>query len=435
MFNRRRYNRKSGNRKGFRPRVRRKGVILKPPEQNQPVIQKLDFDASGAAPYLWQFFPQSEPIRGKAVNDKVLSLKEICARSVAENADALEPSYLSTCSWTCWRYVWRVICQRSLDLPYVFKMFAKHFSSMPDFKCHYINPADSVPRFLALGSTLLPVRSHRVDNMFANISHNDFVNFMSGLDAHVILDCSGLKGSKNSQVLSFCNIPHLAGLDLSHNEWVDDQFLYTFGRAISCKNLQKLRLLRLVNCPNVTNEGFLRFLRELLAQLSFISSDIRASTKSAFCAQLEGKTEIGVPGSQWRLLQASSPHYNVLVKYNLTKSAHYLLRNTDIVDILTQSPIWDIKLYPEVIDSRNSADLYSKLLDSWKSRKKSSMLRPTSNSFVYMKNEANPIDPSKVEGDKPRDNSASRTFDSPLTQRVPRRKPVHKLRDTKALFR
>lgn len=406
---------------------------MKPPEPNQPVIQKLDFDASGAAPYLWQYFPQSEPIRDKAKNKGVPSLKELCARSVAENADALEPSYLSTCSWTCWRYVWRVICQRSLDLPHVFKMFAKHFSSMPDFKCHYINPVDSVPRNLALSSTLLPVRSHRVDNVFANISHNDFVNFMSGLDAHVILDCSGLKGLKNTQVLNFCNIPHLTGLDLSHNEWVDNQFLYTFSQAISCKKLSKLRLLRLVNCPNVTNEGFLRFLQELLAQLSFISSDIRASTRSAFSAQLEGRTEIGVPGSKWRLLQANSPHYNMLVKYNLTTSAHYLLRNTDIVDILTQSPIWDIKLYLEVVDSRNSADLNSKLVDSWRSREKSSTLRPASNPFVYMKNEDDVITKA-VEESQPRVKGASKAVDSPLTQRVPRRKPVHKLRDTKALF-
>lgn len=436
MFNRRRYNRKSGKRKAFRPRVRKKGVILKPPERNQYIPPKPDFDASGIAPYMWQYCPQSEPIKVKHRLDTIPSLKNICALVLAENADALEPSYLSTCSWTCWRPVWEVICQWNLDSPYIFKMFAKQFGSMPGFKCHYMRLTDIGPRSSALASAVIPVRSHRIDNVFANISHRDFVAFLAGFDAHVILDCSSLKDLDKSQALNFCNTPNLAGLDLSHNDWVDDQFLYTLGRAISFKDLPKLGLLRLVNCPNVSDRGFLEFLRQLLAQLTFISTDIRALTKSTFQARLEEKPELPVPDSNWDLLLAHSAHYSMLLKYNLTMSAHYLLRNTDKLHIPTNSPIWDIKMYKECVDFRDFKTFYCKLEDTWRSREKSSMLRPVSNLFVYIRREGVSSPPNlSVRDVKSLANvHKSTVIDSAITKRVPKRKPKYKLKDTNAFF-
>lgn len=385
---------------------------------------------------MWQYCPQSEPIKIKHRHDRIPSLKDICALVLAENADALEPSYLTTCSWTCWRYVWEVICKWNLDSPYIFKMFAKQFGSMPGFKCHFTHLTDIGQRSSALASAVIPVRSHRIDNVFANISHKDFVGFLAGLDAHVILDCSSLKDLDKSQVLNFCNTPNLAGIDLSHNDWVDDQFLYTLGRAIKFKDLSKLGLLRLVNCPNVTDQGFLDFLRQLLVQLTYISTDIRAFTKSTFEARLEGKPEIPVPDSNWYLLLTHSAHYSMLLKYNLTMSAHYLLRNTDKLNIPTNSPIWDIKMYKDCVDFRDSKSFYCKLEDTWRSRERSSMLRPVSNLFVYMRREGISNPPKLPVSDVKTLTSGSKStvVDTAITQRVPRRKPKHKLKDTNAFF-
>ncbi|PVH14640.1 uncharacterized protein CXQ87_002787 [Candidozyma duobushaemuli] len=315
-------------------------------------------------------------------------------------------------------------------------MFAKQFGSMPGFKCHNTHSTDIGPRSSALASAVIPVRSHRIDNVFANISHKDFVGFLAGLDAHVILDCSSLKDLGKSQVLNFCNTPNLAGLDLSHNDWVDDQFLYTLGRAIRFKDLSKLGLLRLVNCPNVSDRGFLEFLRQSSVQLSFISTDIRALTKSTFEARLEGKPEIPVPDSNWYLLSAHSAHYSMLSKYNLTMSAHYLSRNTDKLNIPTNSPIWDIKMYKDCVDFRDSKTFYCKLGDTWRSREKSSMSRPVSNSFVYIRREGVSSPPKLSVRDVKSSTTTHKSTiaDSAITQRVPRRKPKHKLKDTNAFF-
>lgn len=428
MFNRRRYNRKPGRRKAFRPRIRRKGVILRPTDEPPP--PKIEFDASGAVPYLWQYWPQAEPEKAVQEYKKLPSLRYICSRVLAENADALEPSYLTTCSWTsCWKHVWRVICQLNLDLPHVFRMFAKHFGSNYDFKCHHVDLREE-ERSKAIMSLLLSTRRHRIDNVFSNISYNEFVCFVSGVDAHVILDCSSMKPMRKEQVLNLCKAPNLAGLDISSNEWVDDQFLYTLGRAISSKNSSKMKLLRIVNCLNITQDGLRRFLQDTLTSLTFLSTDIMASKESNFADRLNGATETPIGGTQWRLLHSGYYNFDRLVRYKLIAMALYLLRNSDLVNIPSNSLIWDIRLFPDMIDSRNPMELYRKLKGSWAKRESSSVGR---NPYLYIRSETSAKAPiEKVE--ETRVKEEPKESDSLLTERVPKRKPKIKMKNADALF-
>lgn len=430
MFNRRRYNRKPGRRRSFRPKVRRKGAILRPLEPQHSAPPKPEFDASGAAPYSWLHFPQSGPKQDKCSKLKVLSLREICARALAVNADALEPSYMSMCSWACWKHVWTMICYLNLDSPAIFRMFAKHFGLAPDFKCHHVLKNNKCARSLALLCSIIPTRSHRIDNVFFNISHKDFVSFLSGIDSHVVLDCSLLKDLTGEDVIKFCNLANLTALDLSHNDWVNDQFLYTLGRAMMFKNMNKFKILRMTNCPNVTEEGFYRFLKELLASLAFIVTDIRPLNRSLFVDQMERKLEIPVPGAPWKILQEQSVHHDRLVKYNLSTAAHYLLRNTDIIEISSSTLIWDIKMFPSVVEARQLGEFYELLRDSWKKREKLALLRPAHDPILYLRSDKDEPINVKIEHmvSLPSSNQSS------ITQRVPRRRPKFMIKDTKTFL-
>lgn len=175
---------------------------------------------------------------------------------------------------------------------------------------------------------------------------------------------------------------------------------------------------------------FYRFLKELLASLAFIVTDIRPLNRSLFVDQMERKLEIPVPGAPWKILQEQSVHHDRLVKYNLSTAAHYLLRNTDIIEISSSTLIWDIKMFPSVVEARHLGEFYELLRDSWKKREKLALLRPAHDPILYLRSDKDEPINVKIEHmvSLPSSNQSS------ITQRVPRRRPKFMIKDTKTFL-
>lgn len=429
MFNKRKYNSKTNRRRTFRPRVRKKGVILRPIDLSVLLHPNPEFDKGTlAAPYVWQYHLQNHPIFHEVSRKKVSSLKLICASVVAANADALEPSLLHTCSWSCWKDVWRMICERHQDLPYVFGMFANKFGNLPDFNCHNILN-DHTPRAVAITSMLAP-HTYRLDNVFSNIAHKDFVAFLSGVDANIIIDCSSSTKIKRDEVLNFCNIRGLSGLDLSNNEWVDDQFLYTLGRAITHKELTRFRYLRLIKCSNLSRLGLVKFLREFQKLVEYVATDI---DMLEFLNRPGNLTGNDLSYSKWDLLLAEDDRHKFLNRNRLGKAAQYLMRSTYLLDAHESPIVWEIKFFSTTVDSREPDELYSKLRIAWNEREKLSTPRPSRCPYHYIKT-TTVTQPTSIQPKVEEIASTQQESNSAITHRKPKRRPTVRLKNTDQFF-
>lgn len=389
MFSKRKYARKRPSRKMFRPRAGKKNRILRPPDPD--LVPNQEFDASGASVYPWTYVVPAPRLPSLGGGSRIPSLRQICAKEVGANSDALSSLYLLEASWTCWSLVWRHILQMGRDLPVLFRMFASHFAEKPGFLCHSGDVPDS--RSKALETCLIPVRSHRVENVFSNISVWDFVSFVSSLCASVVVDCSKVLPFSAQQLLTLSNITTLVALDLSANVLVDDQFLYTL-RSNMVEKKSKLKVLRICSCPNVTKKGVLSLFEEQDDfSLTYVESDVSVVSGSRFGDRLvDSKSKTVIPGTKWTLLNESEKQTVRLAKYPLAMKTHYLLRNTSISDLVSEL-IWDFKFFPGVIT--NTLD--SQFEDAWNQRLKIASRRLTYAPHCYMKDPDSKIQPRIIE--------------------------------------
>lgn len=383
MFSKKRYTRKSRTtRRPFKARTRRARVLRPaepaPKHEPRPELGKEDLVAAGAAIYPWMHVQPS--LKTVAIRAPVISLRQTCARVVALNSASLSPSYLDEASWACWLLVWRYITELELDLPALFRMFWRRFGSHSTFFCHSKRSSLVSSRFEALRACLTPVRRHRIENIFSNVSVTDFAAFVSNCSASVVVDCSKITFS-NLQLLSLCNIPTLVALDIS-GTLVDDQFLYTLCSCLVEKNVS-LSVLRISRCPNVTKKGLLWVLEEAAHNLAYVETDVSVSPSTAFAQRLDS-LKVQIPGTKWELLSESDPTTTNVAKYSLATKVHYLLRNNGLE--LPELMIWDFKFFPQVISTLDAESITTQYEESWVSRLKQATLRLIYTPYCYMRN-------------------------------------------------
>ncbi|OBA19900.1 hypothetical protein METBIDRAFT_12933 [Metschnikowia bicuspidata var. bicuspidata NRRL YB-4993] len=397
MFGKRKYDRKKGVRKSFRRRRRKKGKILKLKEP-EPVVEKPVFSASGSSLYLWMHVP---PLHQTFVNNTerrgkfTSSLRERCAEIVGANSDALSPSYLEEAPWSCWQSVWSTILKNGSDLPELFRMFARRFGDQISFSCHASTNTDvnlvhtslKGLRNSALNACLIPFyKKHRVENVFSNISINDFVTFVSGLDqASIAIDCSKMPPFTTSDILSLCNIPSLRALDLSGNRQVDDQLLYTIKSRLTLRE-SNLQILVLSGCPYVTEKGLFALLKDCGdSKLSYVEADLRLLLLESFeklFSRIEDSNDTSiVTGTQWRLVRKDDK-FAAASKYKLGLKFHFLLRQSN--DLVASKMLWDIKFFSAVVDPLKE-NVEDNFVPAWKQRYLGAMNRPLTFPFAYMK--------------------------------------------------
>lgn len=395
MFAKRKYNRKSSRRKGFKKRVRRKSAILRPKaslNQPTPPVPVSDFDASVASPYNWQFVEPDPESPGHPPSRGVPTLKSIAARQVALNAHSLDSHHFAYGSWTCWSTVWNHVLAMRLDLPHLFRVFYKTFGADNAFKCHWRPshlPHPATHRDIALSHCLLPRTPHRIDNLFTNVVHLDIPRFFALLGAHVVVDCSNNNLLSRNHILNLCNIQNLVALDLSGLLQVDHQFLYTIMQALMAKNSASFRLLRLVNCPNMSLQGLLRLLQDdnILSALPFayLETDVCLVKGSTFASKLEEAQTFPVDNTQWLLLNETSPETARLAKYSLAMKCHHLSQNMHLLEFALPFFLWDLKIFQDTIDVANRPDSTNKHIEAWEKRNSSALMKPAINPYCYVR--------------------------------------------------
>lgn len=379
--------RRSHARKPFRRRIRRKGVVLRP---ETPAVAPPAFDASSPALYLW-IHQRPLSLAPASAHRFTASLKDACASVLAANAESVSPQHLLAAPWACWRPVWREILRRGHDLPEIFRMFAVEFGHHRSFACHGQDAAAADPlhaaRRGALAQCLIPVHSsHRLENIFSNVSIPDFVSFASRpADAVVVIDVSKMRDLPTLAFLAMCSLPSLRALSLSYNGHIDDQFLYTLGTTLVQKH-SNLRILRLAGCVNISNKALHAFLRDTSSTgLALVESEVRLKTPSAFLKLLDPTEASPVLGLQWRLLN-SDAFATRMAKYLLALKLHYLLR----IENTPQRMVLDYKFFPQVISSTES--YYQHSLDAWKTRKLGATSSPLHAPYMYMKDDSMKIE-------------------------------------------
>lgn len=295
------------------------------------------------------------------------SLKLICSKKIAENADSLESSFLDTASWMVWRTVWEEILSLNNDSPRVFNLFAGKFFLLDGFKCHKL----SLPLDVNLGSSkwqkLLKARNegissviiprtgnHRIENLFSNINVLEIVKFIHRLSYRpwVLLDVSLMTQKYDREDhLKLFNITNLIALDLSNSQIVDDLFLYNMSVSISKDGkLSKLTILKINNCPKVTSKGLQYLLclsndADARCSLSYIESDVKISS-SNFATKLQNiKSELPdfIDGTRWFVLDDDSESKSIR-KLPLALKLHCLYKHYS--NRITKDPIvTDFPLY------------------------------------------------------------------------------------------
>lgn len=310
-------------------------------------------DSSSTTTYPWirlapllRYNVANSPRSGKGVP----SLKLICSRKIAENADSLESSYLDTASWMVWRQVWEEILLLRNDSPRVFNIFAGKFFLLDGFKCHKLSlPLDVngksskwekvlKARNEGISSVIIPrARNHRVENLFSNINVLEIVKFIHKLSYRpwVLLDVSLMTQKYGREDhLKLFSITDLVALDLSNSQIVDDLFLYNMSVSITKDGkLSKLTILKLNNCPNVTSKG-LQYLiclandPDARCSLSYIESDVKISSPN-FAAKLQNiKSEqpYFIDGTRWFVLE-DDQESKTLKKLPLALKLHCLYKH------------------------------------------------------------------------------------------------------------
>lgn len=354
------------------------------------------------------------------------SLKLICSRKIAENADSLESSYLDTASWMVWRQVWEEILLLRNDSPRVFNIFAGKFFLLDGFKCHTLSlPLDInvgssnwekvlKARNEGISSVIIPrTRNHRVENLFSNINVLEIIKFIHKLSYRpwVILDASLMtRKYDREEHLKLFSITDLVALDLSNSQIVDDHFLYNMSVSISKDGkLSKLTILKINNCPNVTSNGIQYLLHlandpDARCSLSYIESDVKISS-SNFATKLQNiKSEQPnfIDGTRWFELgddQESKP----IKKFPLALKLHCLYKNyssritkdptasdfpqyttnsTDYLFLVRNNIVLDIMVHDKVFNS--DEDDVQKLKEIWDTRIHFRNLKPQSKICCYV---------------------------------------------------
>lgn len=345
-------------------------MILRPV---QPAVQ--EFDSSAASPYHWQHIrPDSEL---PTFPDR-LSLRSLCALELAANVDSLDSSHFEYGSWPCWLLVWSHVLRMKLDTPDVFRSFYKHFGKR--LKCHGLSAGSARDAAIALCVVAL---FHRIDNLFSNVVHLDFSRFLSVPHALVTVDCSRNDHLSVDNLLNLCNISGLAAVDFSGLSLVDDRFLYTFMQALAAKNTT-FKVLRVVNCPNVSRTGLLRVLLDenVLSKVPvcYLETDV-SLFKSTFAPTAE---LVPVENAPWLLLGEASVHTNRLGKYPLAKKCQYLSRTQSVFE-LSGNLLWDLKIFPGAVDVSNTTDLRQKYNLAWEKRLHAALVKPAYNPYCYIR--------------------------------------------------
>lgn len=385
------------------------------------LVPKPTFDAGGASIYPWNYVEpntiKKRKDKGEAIdvvlrpssssnsNSGIASLRQICAQTLARNAEAITSEFLNEGSWSCWKSVWEEILALGKDLPEVFRMFGSAFLEQPSFVCHSrsVNSSQELDkRSSTLDTCLIPIhRRHRMENVFCNISVPDFVFYVNTFsEPAVLVDTSGIPAFSTSQLLSLCNIQSLVGLDLSGNS-IDDQFLFTLALLLTEKR-STLKILKITSCPNISKRGLLDFLESASLPVSYIEADVDlTSDRSTFAERLLSDSSttdpIPVAGTKWKKLYGEDPVHGHLSKYSLAMKMHYLLRNTDLV----QSPklVWDFMFFADEFVKSDSSTKTSK---SWSERFKRSNSKPF-NHQIYMRDPNMKVVPRNVKPPKAQD--------------------------------
>lgn len=303
---------------------------------------------------------------------QVPSLRRLASLAIASNIHSIEKTYLRLAPWECWKMVWERVLALNKDSLEVFRIFASRFGEEAGFKCHgssssYIHNAglaelaclraQTIKEYLIPGS-----EKHRMENLFANVSIPDFLSYLRGLSftPRVLLDLS----QRASQMLRedhflLLSLPHLVGLDLSNSRIVDDHFLYNMATAITRdEKLTQLTILRLQNCPLVTEKGLHHLFGiqdHLQCSLSYIESDVKVTT--GFLSKFGVKSGPSyITGTRWRPLTEDDPFSSTVSRLPLALKLHCLYRNfasNIIVSLLagntTTSPLYLLRSQKAVL--------------------------------------------------------------------------------------
>lgn len=367
-------------------------------------------DVSFLASYAW---PALLPLLGHIADydvpngsksgRKVPSLRQFTALSIARNINSLEKAYLQLAPWECWKMVWERVLELNKDSFEVFRIFASRFSEEQSFSCHHFTSLRlrdaslerlAFSRANAIEECLIPGSGkHRIENLFSNVSLPDFLTYLKlvRFKPRVLLDLSQRTAQmlREDHYLLF-NAPYLVGLDLSNSRLIDDHFLYNMATAILRDGkLTQLTILRLQNCPLVTEKGLRHLLDikdHLKCSLSYIESDLQLSNGflSKFGAQKDANY---VPGTRWRPLTEKDPHIRTISRVPLALKLHCLFRHfassiivTLLVGSTTTSPVYllrsknaillDIMLHNEEFSASDytASSGISKLQAAWETR-------------------------------------------------------------------
>lgn len=299
--------------------------------------------------YAWKYvLPVADnPIEGTKKVKCVNTLKSICYDTIAKNVKQLDNSLLGQLSWQFWREVWSRLLFSHQDSPAVFNLFASYFSSEADFESHLLprgldkevplSPNDLVYlRNQSLSATLVPGRSnHRLENFFSGVHISDLVTYCHKLayKPWIILDLShSLDKYSSDNLIQIFNIPNLLALDLSGSNSIDDHYLYKMAISmITDEKLANLLVLKVNNCPNITQEGLKKFLKLTEeCELFCIESNITLRKKS----YMEKFSSIGaqalqhvtIPDYNWVILPQDSLLV-ILSRLPLALKLHCILKN------------------------------------------------------------------------------------------------------------
>lgn len=380
--------------------------------------------------YSWQNVPPLCRYNKTSLAGPVKSLKSLCAFTVAKHVEDLEYYHLDLAPWACWRLVWTNVLKLQNDSFDVLKMFASQFYKEQSFRCHspvkltlsfytshvpLVKTRDHVINALSIPES----RNHRFENIFFNISINNFSSYLHRLhfSSWIVLDLSHVTSKlSNEDHFKILNIPNLVALDLSNSEFVDDRFLYNISRSISESKLKQLTILRISNCRNVTEIGLRHLLniskyKRFDTSLSYIESDVRivpGSFTLSFSSIKKEKSDEYIDGTRWTLLNSIDGERDIMKGLSLALKLYMLYKeygykviaralenetNSQAMNLLVlntsnapgylikakHSVILDVMFHPETLEKVDDCS-HQLFLDQWKRR----LVKNTRASYNYI---------------------------------------------------
>uniref|UniRef100_A0A060T3W2 ARAD1A19382p n=1 Tax=Blastobotrys adeninivorans TaxID=409370 RepID=A0A060T3W2_BLAAD len=154
----------------------------------------------------------------------LLSLRDVCAKTIALDADRLSRETLEACTWQgVWKHVWKWVCEYENDSHTVFSAFAARFGGDGDFVCHpdhYITGDNA--RQTSLRNRVCR-KGHRVELVPEQAITPTLAGSINetcrGFECITLVDLSGVCGLESiewpSVYSSLMELPNLRGLDVS----------------------------------------------------------------------------------------------------------------------------------------------------------------------------------------------------------------------------